>query len=57
MFDLFSSGAIERVELSPLGYPERGRMRELGRASSTPPPDGPIAMLSMVIIGTMEVCG
>jgi hypothetical protein len=46
---------IERVELSPLGYPERGRMCELGMASSTPPPDGPIAMLSMVIIGTVTV--
>src|SRR5450755_3717480 len=38
--------AIERVELSPLGLPRAGgRMCERGMASSTPPPDGPIAVL------------
>lgn len=42
------------LELSPLGYPERGRMREPGMAASTPPPDGPIATPSIAIIGTVE---
>src|SRR5450755_130878 len=38
--------AIERVVLSPLGLPRAGgRMCERGMASSTPPPDGPIAVL------------
>jgi len=45
--------AIERVEL-PLLAVERGRMREQRMTSAAPPPDGPIACVSIVnrAIGT-----